>query len=80
MFFEHVWGKADAILFIKGRLHFHYVKGERAKSNAGAPSCLIAYGEQNVHSLYNPMIDGKLIILKKLKGFNDIFDNKATRM
>lgn len=47
MFFDHVWRRADAVLFIEGRLHFHHVDGRRAAANSGAPSCLIAYGEEN---------------------------------
>jgi hypothetical protein len=43
-FHEQVWPKAAAILFFKGRLHFHHPDGRRAKDNGGAPSCLIAYG------------------------------------
>lgn len=51
MFYECVWGVADAVLFIKGRPHFHYVDGSRAAFNSGAPICLIAYGEKNVTAL-----------------------------
>lgn len=51
MFFEHVWGKAHALLFLRGRLFFHHVDGTRAKSNGGAPSVLIAYGERNADCL-----------------------------
>lgn len=51
MFFDHVWRRADAVLFIEGRLHFHHVDGTRAKANGGAPSCLVAYGKYNVHRL-----------------------------
>lgn len=51
MFYECVWPKADAILFMKGRPHFHYVDGTRAKSNSGAPICLVAYGLTNVAAL-----------------------------
>lgn len=43
-FFSEVWRKADALLFIEGRLHFHHVDGTRAKANSGAPSVLVAYG------------------------------------
>lgn len=46
MFFDHVWPFADSLLFIRGRLHFYSKDGERAKGNAGAPSVLIAYGEE----------------------------------
>lgn len=53
MFYETVWGKADSILFLKGRPHFHFVTGKRAAFNSGAPICLIAYGEQNTKALIN---------------------------
>lgn len=65
MFFRHVWGRADAILFLRGRLHFHYVTGERAKANSGAPSCLAAYGAENVKALRQCSLDGRLIELTK---------------
>jgi hypothetical protein len=42
---------ADAVLFLAGRLHFYRVNGIRAAANAGAPSCFIAFGEQNVQAL-----------------------------
>ena len=61
MFFRTVWERADAILFIKGRLHFHHVDGTRAKSNSGAPSCLVAYGENNRRILMESGINGKFI-------------------
>ena len=60
-FFQYVWEKADALLFFKGRLHFHYPSGEKAQGNAGAPSVLIAYGMNNVEILRNCGIDGKFI-------------------
>lgn len=51
MFYETVWGEADAVLFIKGRPHFHYVDGRRAPFNSGSPICLVAYGEENAERL-----------------------------
>jgi len=65
MFFEHVWPKADALLFIEGRLHFHHANGKRAISNAGGPSVLIAYGIDNVGAIRNCNIPGKFIRLEK---------------
>lgn len=47
MFFDHAWNYADAVFFFEGRLHFHHVDGRRAAANAGAPSCLVAYGSAN---------------------------------
>lgn len=64
MFFTHVWNKADAILFIRGRLYFYNVEGCRAKSNSGAPSVLIAYGRSNVETLLGRKDLGKAIVLK----------------
>lgn len=63
MFFNSVWNKASAILFIKGRLNFYFVDGTKSKINAGAPSCLIAYGKQNIKALSRSGIEGKLIYL-----------------
>lgn len=51
MFYECVWGVADAVLFIKGRPHFHTVDGARAPFNSGAPICLVAYGALNAKVL-----------------------------
>ena len=87
LFFKYVWGKADAILFIKGRLSFYersccicgkglskhteksnckysfsenFVKGD----SAGAPSVLIAYGQENAEILKNCSIEGRYLKLK----------------
>ena len=48
MFFAHVWGKASAILFLRGRLTFCHPDGTGSKAghNSGGPSVLIAYGEE----------------------------------
>lgn len=46
-FFEQGWRRPDAMLFLRGRLHFHRIDGTRAAANAGAPSVLIAYGADN---------------------------------
>lgn len=64
MFFESVWDKADAIFFIKGRLAFYKVTGEKGKA-AGAPSVLIAYGDNNVEALKNLKVPGKFIDLRE---------------
>lgn len=64
MFFEWVWPKAIAILFIRGRLYFHHVDGSRASANSGAPSCLVAYDLYNANRLKRSGIKGKLIWLQ----------------
>lgn len=43
MFFRYIWSSASAVLFIRGRLHFHHADGTRAVHNSGAPSVLISY-------------------------------------
>ena len=63
MFFKYVWDKADAILFIKGRISFYNIDGVQAKYSGGAPSCLIAYGQDNVVALENSKIKGQLVYL-----------------
>ena len=52
-FHSQIWEKADAVMFFKGRLRFHYVDGSRGDS-ANAPSCLVAYGSENVKALERP--------------------------
>lgn len=62
-FFEYVWDKADAILFIEGRLRFYHVSGKMGDA-AGAPSILIAYGAKNVEAISNVNINGYFIKIK----------------
>lgn len=61
---EHVWGKAAAIFFLFGRLHFHHVDGRRAAANAGAPSALIAYDEPNAALLRISGLAGQYVPLR----------------
>lgn len=51
-FYKTVWGTASGILFLKGRPHFHYITGKRARANSGCTICLVAYGEENLNALY----------------------------
>lgn len=62
MFFDCVWDRATAVLFIKGRLKFHHVSGKQGDS-AGAPSVLIAYGKKNAEILRDSDIKGRFIWL-----------------
>ena len=63
MFFDHVWSKATALLFLEGRLYFHHVDGTRAAANSGAPSVLVAYGQNNAECLRNCKLPGQFIAL-----------------
>jgi hypothetical protein len=64
MFFTYIWDHAEAVLFIKGRLHFHYADGTKAQNNSGGPSVLVAYGDYNAVRLGDASINGKFIYLK----------------
>ena len=59
VFFENIWDKADAVFFFKGRINFCHVTGEEADP-AGAPSCLIAYGKNNVQAIRSAQLEGKI--------------------
>lgn len=50
-FNRYVWEAADAVLFMRRRVAFWDADKVPAKSSAGAPSCLVAYGEDNVIAL-----------------------------
>lgn len=62
LFQELIFKHAHSILFIKGRLSFYHVTGERG-GTAGAPSCLIAFDSYNTEILKNSGIEGKLLLL-----------------
>lgn len=63
-FQKYVFQKATSILFISGRLTFHHSNGEKAKGTGGAPSVLIAYGEENSRVLEKCGIPGMFLKLK----------------
>ena len=65
-FQEQVFQKADAILFLAGRLTFYTIEGRKAPHNSGGPSCLVAYGQENVSELmrcYENKLPGYLVQL-----------------
>ena len=69
-FFDHVWGGADSILFLKRRIKF--VKADLSGGGSStAPSVLIAYGENNTEKLENSKLEGKLIKLSKHQKINN---------
>lgn len=66
IFFEAVWDKATAILFLKGRVTFLDAGGVAAKANSGAPSCLVAYGESDARALTESGLGGMFVRLRTL--------------
>lgn len=63
VFQDHVWPKADAMLFLRGRLSFRLPGGGRA-GNSGAPSVLIAFGKANADALAGCGLSGAFIRLR----------------
>ena len=60
LFHQTVWRRSARILFLRGRLFFCRRDGAPA-ANAGAPSCLVAYGERNLESLGACGLPGHLV-------------------
>lgn len=67
-FYRLVWGRADAVCFVKGRPHFHRADGARAAFNSGAPIALVAYGQNNVAALEKAALGIVLPITRTGKG------------
>lgn len=65
-FQKYVFPVADSILFIENRLTFYRTDGTKAPYNSGAPSVLIAYGEQNVDALEESGIKGKHVFINSV--------------
>lgn len=63
-FHRRVWEQASGLLFLEGRLHFHYPNGTRAKFNGGAPSVLAAYGQDDLDRLAATTLPGALVPLR----------------
>lgn len=59
-----IWERASGLLFLHGRLHFHRPDGGRAAKNAGAPSVLAAYGQEDLDRLAAAPLDGTLVPLR----------------
>lgn len=62
-FQKYVWDAATAVLFLRGRLTFLHASGVPADHNAGAPSVLVAYGDQDAHRLRCSGIPGRYLDL-----------------
>lgn len=60
-FVAHIWSRADAVLFLDGRPHFHHADGQRARSNSGAPIALVGYGALAVYRLAMSGLSGSLV-------------------
>lgn len=78
-FQQFVFPHAESILFMEGRVKFHLVTGEQAKTGANAPSVLIGYDEENAEMIEQSGIKGHHIYLKQrifIAGIS--YDNNKT--
>ncbi len=62
-FHQMVFQRATSILFLKGRLFFHFPDGTQAKHNSGGPSALVAYGHLASSRLLASKFSGSLCYL-----------------
>lgn len=63
-FQRDVWERAHGLLFLRGRINFHRPDGRRARMNAGAPSVLCAYGQDDLDRLAASDLAGALVPLR----------------
>lgn len=68
-FHAQIWHRADAVYFFPKRLKFYTLEGVEAKATANAPSCLVAYGENNAKDLefFELLHGGKTVRLQKAR-------------
>ncbi len=62
-FHEQVWQRADAVMFLRGRLTFLRPDGSHGSGNSGHSSCLVAYGLANVDALRASGLPGVVVNL-----------------
>ena len=60
-FHRLVWPYVDSVLFLKGRPHFHYPDGSRARGNSGAPVLLAAYSSADTWRISTSGIPGIVV-------------------
>lgn len=61
---RYIWPKATGILFLEGRLHFHYTDGSRAAHNSGGPTAVIAYSHDDANRLAELPLPGAFVRLR----------------
>lgn len=61
---EIVFPRADAVLFLRKRIHFIEKSGKPGGS-AGCDSALVAFGEENVDALRDCGLEGYLLIIPR---------------
>ena len=60
-FQQAVWERASALLFLAGRVTFHRGDGVAALKDSGAPSVLVAYGDEDAGVLAGCGVPGAFV-------------------
>lgn len=60
-FRRSVWERADAVLFLHGRVRFHHLDGSAAAGAIGTPICLVAYGKEATERLRRAATPGVFV-------------------
>lgn len=71
VFHRYVWERAAALLFLEGRISFHRPSGAVGRTNSGAPSVLVAYGDDDARTLRESGIKGAFIRIRDNVSFRD---------
>lgn len=61
---RYVWEEASGLLFMKGRVYYCRPDGSVAKRNAGHPTVLAAYGQDDLDRLAACELPGRLVPLR----------------
>lgn len=59
---NYIWPIANSIFFFEGRLWFHHPDGRRGSSNAGAPSALISYSDEDTKVICKANLKGSMVM------------------
>jgi hypothetical protein len=61
-FHKEIWRKAAGIFFFEGRIKFYHCDGTEGDT-ANAPSCLVAYSQEDFDSIKRSGLSGKAVTL-----------------
>ena len=61
-FHAHVWERANSVLFMRGRPHFHFIDGTRADANSGTAIVLVSYSDVDTDVLQKSGL-GKVVMI-----------------
>jgi hypothetical protein len=74
---ETIFPKAHGALFLAGRLRFCYPDGSQSRNTSGAPSCLVAFGQDTAEVLKTVDLKGHFVRFRDGQGktLSDVREN-----